>query len=121
MNENLTPKQRRAVEALLTNWDTTQAAQAAGVSRDTLYRWMREERFRAALNDATRQALEGLSRSLIVLGDKAARTLEEALDAFQTPTGAKVRAADIVLSRILQLRELVDLEARVTELERGRK
>ncbi len=79
MPENLTPKQRKAIESLLTNCDTTQAAKAAGVSRETLYRWQREELFRAALNDATRQALEGLSRSLIVLGDAAVNALEETL------------------------------------------
>jgi hypothetical protein len=34
-----------------------------------------------------------------------------------TPVGARVRAADITLTRLLQLRELATLEARVQALE----
>ena len=49
MLENVTPKKRRAVEALLTNPDVTQAAKAAGVSRNTLYRWMKEPDFMVAV------------------------------------------------------------------------
>ncbi len=117
MTANLTPKQRKAIEALLTNGDISHAATAAGVSRDTLYRWMQEETFKQALEGSTRKALEGLSRALVALGGKATETLDEAMtDGLRM--GDRIRASDIVLSRLLQLRELVDLETRVSELER---
>ena len=114
----LTPKQRKAVEALLTSGDITQAAQAAGVARDTLYRWMRQDDFRSALKTAEAASIENLARELVRLGEKAARTLDEAMTAEDATTSARVRAADIVISRLLQLREMVDLEKRVQELER---
>jgi len=52
------------------------------------------------------------------LGEKAADTLRQALEDAQAPAAARVRAADIILARILQLRELVDLDKRLTELEK---
>lgn len=114
----LTPKQRKAVEALLVSGDITQAAQAAGVARDTLYRWLRQDDFRSALKTAEAASIENLARELVRLGEKAARTLDEAMTAEDATTSARVRAADIVISKLLQLREMVDLEKRVQELER---
>ena len=114
----LTPKQRKAVEALLTSGDITQAAQAAGVARDTLYRWMRQDDFRSALKTAEAASIENLARELVRLGEKAARTLDEAMTAEDATTSARVRAADIVISKLLQLREMVDLEKRLQTLER---
>jgi hypothetical protein len=35
----------------------------------------------------------------------------------EAPISARIRAADTVFSRLLQLRNLVDLEKRVSELE----
>jgi hypothetical protein len=116
--ENLTVKQKKAIESLLTHYDTTQAAAAAGVTRDTLYRWLKVDDFRQALQDATGAALEGLSRGLVTLGARALEVLAGALDDPDTTPAAKIRAADIILSKIMVLRELVDLEERITELER---
>jgi phage terminase small subunit len=117
MRENLTPKQRRAIEALLTTGDVTQAAQEARVSRETIYQWMKRPVFRTALRDGTQQALESLSRSLVGLGDKAVKTLADALEDSAAGPSVRVRAADLVLGRLLQIRELVDLEERVCRLE----
>jgi phage terminase small subunit len=118
MAENLTYRQRKAVEALLSTTDTTQAALAAGVSRETVYRWMRDPAFRDALKAGAAEALEALSRSLVRLSDKAIKTLEDALTYDLKAPGARVRAADVILGRLLQLKELVDLEGRVSDLER---
>jgi len=118
MTNNLTPPQRKALTALLTSWDTTKAAAVAGVSRDTVYRWMRLPAFREELQTATRASLENLSRGLVTLGSRALEVLEAALDDPKAKHAEKVRAADIILSKILALRELVDLETRISELER---
>ena len=118
MSENLTPRKRKAIAALLTTCDTTQAAQVAGVSRVTIYKWMRDQAFKDALKAGAAEALESLSRSLVTLGDKAVKALGAALDDTAAGASVKVRAADVILSRLLQLKELIDLESRVTELER---
>lgn len=118
MTDNLTPRKRKAIETLLTSGDITQAARAAGVSRETLYRWLKAPDFRQGLAAGTHEALQGLSQSLLTLGAAAAKTLREALEDTTAPLAARLRAADIVLARLLQLRDLVDLDKRLTELEK---
>jgi hypothetical protein len=117
MPKNLTSRQLKTVKALATCGEISQAAQAAGVSRDTLYRWLRNPVFQAAMDEAIRSALGDLSRSLVALGHKAVSTMDAAMSDDQASPGAKVRVADVVLSRLLQLRELFDLEERVSQLE----
>ncbi len=116
--ERLPPKQRQAVEALLATGEVTAAAREVGVSRETLHRWLRQPLFLQAVREAEAAALDELSRLLVRLGRTAAATLAKAMSDPATPWATRVRAADASLSRLLQLRELATLEARVTELER---
>jgi len=118
-NQQLTPRQRLAVETLLTTGDVPAAAAAVGVDKATLYRWMQRAHFLAAVREAEAAALDGLSRTLVRLGRTAAGTLETAMGDPKAPYPTRVRAADAVLGRLLQLRELATLEARVAELERS--
>lgn len=115
----LTPKQRKAVEALLVTGDVTAAAKEAGVSRESLYRWLKQSVFLEAVREAEARALDELSRLLVRLGRSAATTLAKAMSDADVPAATRVRAADVTLARLLQLRELATLEARVTELERA--
>ncbi len=117
--QTLTPKQRRAVEALLTVGEVQAAAQSAGVSKDSIYRWLRQPVFLEAVRAAEAQALDDLSRVLVPLGRTAAGTLARAMSDATVPWATKVRSADATLGRLLQLRELATLEARVAELERA--
>ncbi len=48
----LTPKQRRAVETLLATGEVAAAAREAGVSRDTLHRWLKQPLFGQAVREA---------------------------------------------------------------------
>ena len=118
MYEKITPRQRKAIESLLTRGDVKSAAQAAGVTRKTIYRWFKQDHFKRALAEAEAEAVASLSRALVRLGDRATQTLEGAMADGEARMGTRVRAADIVLNRLLQLRELVDLTERVAELER---
>ena len=116
--DGLTPKQRKAVEALLTTGEVAAAAQAAGVSRESVYRWLKQPAFLASVREAEARALDDLSRLLVRLGRTATATLAKAMGDASTPWATRVRAADASLGRLLQLRELVTLEGRVAELER---
>jgi len=118
MTANLTPRQRKALETLLTTGNVKQAAEAAHVSRETIYRWLEQDTFRAALDEGERAAIESLTRALVGLGDLATATLRDAMTGDDIPPAQRVRAADVVLGRLLQLRELIELETRVCELER---
>ncbi len=114
---HLTPKQRKAVEALLTTGEVAATAQSVGVTRDTLYRWLKQPGDHQAVRQAEAQALDDLSRLLVRLGRTAVATLAKAMSDPTVPASSRVRAADAALSRLLQLRELATLEARITALE----
>jgi len=118
-NRQLTPRQRLAVETLLTTGGVPTAAATVGVDKATLYRWMQQAHFLEAVRQAEAAALDELSRSLVRLGRTAAETLEVAMADPTAPWATRVRAADAVLGRLLQLRELATLEGRVAELERS--
>ena len=115
--DGLSPKQRKAVEALLATGEVAAAAREAGVSRATLHRWLQEPGFLAAVREAEARALDDLSRLLVQLGRTAAATLAKAMGESAAPWATRVRAADAALGRLLQLRELATLEARVAALE----
>jgi hypothetical protein len=116
---DLTSRQRKAVEALLATGDVASAAREVNVSRDTFHRWLKQPIFNQAVKDAEAKAIDDLSRMLVRLGRTATATLAKAMTDAAVPMNTRVRAADISLSRLLQLRELATLEARVTELERS--
>ncbi len=118
-DSGLSSRQRRAVEALLTTGDVVAAAQTVGVARETLHRWLHQPIFLEAVRAAEAQALDDLSRILVRLGRTAAGTLAKAMGDAAVPMATRVRAADATLGRLLQLRELATLEARVAELERA--
>jgi hypothetical protein len=113
----LTPKQAKAVEALMANGEVAAAAKEVGVSRSTLHRWLGEPAFMEAVRAAESRALDDLSRLLVRLGRTALATLAKAMNDPAAPYATRVTAANASLSRLLQLRELATLEARVRALE----
>lgn len=118
-NVALSPKQVAAIDALMTGCTMTAAAERAGVTRKTLQRWMQEDGFRAALVWAGADAMQGVSRRLVAASQAAMDALEDAL-LEDKPIQARIRAADAILGRLLAVRELVDIEARLQALEGGR-
>lgn len=115
----LTGRQHKAVSALLSTGEVKAAAAEVGVSRETLYRWLRQPAFLEAVRAAEAEALDELSRLLVRLGRTAVATIAKAMGDPGTPPATRVRAADAALGRLLQLRELAQLEARVQALEQA--
>jgi hypothetical protein len=114
----LTTKQRRAILALLTCKDNTQAAEQTGVTTRTLYRWMKKPIFIDELRAAETQVVDGAIRHLAGLTVKAVASLESVLDNKKTMPSQKLTAANIVLSRFGELREEQELERRLSILEK---
>lgn len=113
----LSPSKRRAVLALVEHGNVSKAADACGVARQTLHRWMREPEFSSALRGASGEQVEQVSRRLTALMLKAVDTLESLLLSSDSEHQKRL-AADSILSHGLRLRELVELEQRVSELEK---
>ena len=112
----LSTKQQKALDALLRGCTQDAAAREAGVSRRTLGRWMsRNVAFQQALRSAEQEALQRIHRRLVALAESACDALGQALRGEAQP--AQVRAADVVLARLMPLRELVEIEERLKALE----
>lgn len=77
----LTPAQELALNALMAGSRMTDAAAVAGVSRSTLHRWMGEPVFMAAHNGRRLELSASASAKLLNLRDKALGVVEQALDA----------------------------------------
>lgn len=120
MNEKpkqLSARQRAAIEALLTHGEVTAAATACNTSRQTIHTWLREPAFQTALMTAEAEVLRGVTRRLVALGDAAVSTIADVMADPDTSPSVRLKAADSALARLLQLRELVDLETRIGALE----
>lgn len=116
--KSISPAQYRAIESLLTQGKHKKAAADAGVSVRTLQRWFDDPAFMAMLRHAEAAAVAGLSRRLAALGDSAMEALSDALAPYNK-IGTRLRAAQIVIDNLIRLRELVDIETRLSQLEKG--
>lgn len=119
--KELSSKQRAAIAALIAGCNHQEAAAKAGVHGNRITEWMRDPAFIQGLRDAEALALEAVSRDLLALASKARLAIETVLDDDQAADSIKLRAADVVLTKLLAIRELASLEARITALEAGQK
>ena len=113
----ITVKKQRVITALMTAPTVRDAADQAGVSEATVYRWMREDDFhgayKAALDAATKQAATHLQSMLTA----AAQTLHEImLDTAAAPS-ARVSAARAVWEIAYRAREIDDFSERLRKVE----
>jgi len=73
--------QQTALELLVTGKSITETARSAGVSRTTLYHWLRHDPvFQAAYNQWHDQLEESCRSRLMTLTDKATDAIEKALE-----------------------------------------
>jgi hypothetical protein len=77
----LSPPQRTAIERLTSEQTVVSSAAAAGVSRSTLHRWMKEDAtFQAAYNAWQRDALVTARGRLLALTERAVTAVEKAME-----------------------------------------
>jgi len=113
-----TRKKEAAIAALLTHRNVEEAARAAGIGTQTLYRWMKHPEFKAALRKA-KQAVYGQASIRLQQGTQAAATtvLKIMLD-NNSPPSVRLRAADLILSHAHRANESEQIEERIAILER---
>jgi hypothetical protein len=102
----LTLRQQEAITALLTCASVQAAAKRVRIGRTTLYRWLKDETFLAAYQEARRQAMAWAPGQLQRLVGKAVHILEHILDDPEAPAPARVNAARTVLEFTMPRREL---------------
>ena len=77
----LSPKQEKALTALLAGATPTQAAKTTGVSRSTIYKWLVLPHFEAEFNARRRELSEAARERLAQLELKAIVAVEAAIEA----------------------------------------
>lgn len=112
--QNLTARQRAAVEALAHGASVTDAATAGGCSPRTLQRWRTTPEVQAALRELGRDAARESVSLLLAAQQDAVSALRKSLTSRSDAT--RVRAARALLE-VGQRVANVDLEQRVTDLE----
>ena len=117
--DGLSPRQAKALEALLQEPTMARAAAVAGVGERSLRRWMTEAPFRDAVFKARREAFGQAIWLTQRYAAVAVATLVEVMRDKAAPPSSKVSAAGILLKFGREGMELDDLAERVELLERG--
>jgi hypothetical protein len=104
-----------ALAALLSKPTIEAAAKKAGISESTLLRWLAEPSFKARYRDARRQVVEMAVCQLQTATSDAVESLSRNLKCGVP--ASEIAAAKAVLDFAVKGVELVDLAARVEQLE----
>jgi len=114
---SLTPKQRRAAEALATGATIERAALTAKVAERTVYRWLELAEFAAAIRHLQAQAAEMHQRALTGELSACRAVMVAARDDKAASWGVRLKAAAMLENSLLRWREAVDFEERLQALE----
>lgn len=112
----LTPKQHRAIAALLSTGSVREAAQQAGVGERTLYSWLSDDAFRAALESAQADLVATHVAALVGELGRNRQAMIDLRDNAQHES-TRLRAAIALDDSLRQWRSLAEFERRLTELE----
>jgi hypothetical protein len=110
----LSDRQRRAIEALLTSKSTAEAATQSGIGARTIERWKRDLAFQDAYQAASRARLSETIGRLRAAAGEAVETLRAALQ--DELTSNRIRAATVLLDCAIRA-EVDDLIRRVDAIE----
>lgn len=113
----LNGKKLKAIEALIACDTLEDACKECGISRTTIYRYLKEPLFMRELRVAKRQLINrAILRLQQTCGD-ATRALAEICRDKDAPASARVSAAKEILSSALKAVEIEEIEERLEALE----
>ena len=110
-------KKEQAIVALLSQSSMADAAQVAGVSETTLWRWLQEEEFCQSYREAKRRVVDQAVSRLQQLTGQAVNTLGRVMASPLGRASTQVTAARVVLDMALKAVEMEDLAVRIERLE----
>ena len=115
-SHDLDPRQSKAISALLLQPTIEKAAQSVGISEKTLSRWLEQPAFRAAYETARQEAFAQSVSLLHKATGAAVAALVKNLKCGNP--SVEVRAAIGVLEQTYKGRELLEMERRLSDVER---
>lgn len=115
--EDFDPKKQKALTALLEQPTIDKAADAAGVARSTIYRYLKDPDFAAAYRQARSEALAHATTRLQQLASEAVEALGDVIgDAYAAPKD-RISASRTVLDFAYSAHDLEALAAALDDLE----
>ncbi len=108
---SLTDRQLAALPHIATSSTLSQAARSASIGRATLYRWLRDERFRQALDGLQSEAADLARSELQGLMLKGILVLSQAMD--DSSPDIRLRAARATLYLALKVKDIKDIQQRL--------
>lgn len=100
----------KALAALLTQPTQKAAAQAAGISEDTIARYLKDPAFLAAYNKAFADVVRDATRQAQQMLNPALNALQEVVQDKEVAAGARIAAARSILEYGLRFTEFNDIE-----------
>jgi hypothetical protein len=119
--DRLTPKQHKAIAALLSEPTIRKAAETAGVGLRTVHDWLKIPAFKAAYREAQREAFKHSMALTQKYMPHAVQTLVKVMADEKSPPSAKVSAAAALMKYGRESIELDDVVQRVEQLEESAK
>jgi hypothetical protein len=113
---SITTKQHKAIAALLSERTIGAAARKAGIAERTLYTWMNEPAFRAALRDVEKSIIDDVTRRLSAGQELALDALEKLIQSARHES-TKLRASVAWLELSLKYKDMYDIDERLRALE----
>jgi hypothetical protein len=114
---HLKGKQAKGIQALLSADTIDKASELTGVTRNTLYRWLKDDFFIHELNQAKRKLVQHSILRLQRAVKDAVKTLLEVCNDKKAPASSRVSAAREIIRSTLKSIELEEIEDRLTTLE----
>ncbi|MCW5976851.1 MAG: hypothetical protein KIT09_02180 [Bryobacteraceae bacterium] len=115
----LTVSREQALLALLATGNVEKAAKRCGLSRTTLFRFLKDPEFRRVYRQARRELVEEAVTELQRGAIDASTALRAIVTNRKASASARVQAAKTILEAVREA-ELAEISARLDELERER-
>ena len=116
LTENLDDRQHKALLALLDNPTIKAAAEAAGIGRSTLHRYLKDPEFAAARRAMLADALSNATARLKAEAEASVKVLAELRDGSGNPSTARLGACRAVLDYAYHADTYDDLLTMIGEL-----
>lgn len=114
--EGLSIKQCRAIAELMVTRKIEDAASNSGVGFRTLTRWLTLPIFKQGIKEAQTDMLSGATMRMVSQIDGALDTIVSIMRTGDSDT-VRLRAADMLIGRLIEFRNITDIEERLTKLE----
>lgn len=115
--EKTTPKQDTFIQSLLAGNSIVTSAKAVGIAEKTAHLWLKLPSVQKAYRDAQHHVFdEALTGLMLDVGEARATLVAIMKDDEATPS-VRVRAAQIILERAIEIHKVSELEEKIAELE----